>query len=108
MLQFDVRLWRGDRSDCLQCARHAVVDLFDRIGMRNRYFAGRVPSNSNSRFHFTLGWQERGLYRNIKRRSISFYVKNDLILRMFAKVFQQRDRVVDRRLIESANDVALA
>src|SRR5437773_7906770 len=108
MLQFYVRLWRGDCSDRLQGARHTVVNLLDRIGMRDRYFASRVPSNSNSWLHFTLGWQQRGLHRNVKPLSISFYVKYNLILRVFADVFQQRDRVVDRRLVESADDVALA
>src|SRR4030095_12119024 len=78
----------GAHDDRCQCARHAVVNLFDWIGMRDRYFASRVPSNSNSRLHFTLSFQQRGLYWNVKRRSIAFYVKNKLILRMFADVFQ--------------------
>src|SRR5438034_426710 len=106
VLQFHIRFRRCDRANCLQCAGHAVVNLFDRIGMRDRHYPSGVPLNTDSRLHFALSGQKPRLYRNVKPRSISLHMENELILRMFADVFQQRDWIVYWRLVEAANNIA--
>src|SRR5438132_12741775 len=53
VLQLYVRLRRGNRANRLQCTGHAIVDLFDRIGMTNRYFPGGRRLTLKTRHHST-------------------------------------------------------
>src|SRR5438132_3779568 len=105
VLQLHVRLRRRNSANCLQCTGHAVVELFDRIRMSDRYFSGGIPLNSNARLHFTVSRQKRRSYGNVQPRTTSLHVKNELVLGMLADVFEEGDWVVDRRLVEPANDI---
>src|SRR5262249_47638309 len=56
MLQFHVRLRRGNCADRLQRAGHAVVNLLDWIRVLNRNDSSRVPLNSYPGFLFAIRW----------------------------------------------------
>src|SRR5262252_4340378 len=106
MLQLHVGLWRSDSTDRFQSARDTVVNLFDRIRMLDRHNPARVPLDSDSRFHFAGRGQEGWFYWNIQLRPVALDMQHKLFLWMFADVFQQRDRIVDRGLVEAADDVS--
>jgi len=74
--------------------------------MVDRYDSGRVPLNSDSWFLFAIRRQKRWFYRNIKLRAATLDMKNKLVVWMLADVFQQRDGIIDGRLIKSADDVS--
>src|SRR5947199_2361808 len=106
MLQLHVRLRRGDCAYRFQRAGDAVVNLFDWIRMLDGHNPSRVPLNPDPRFHFAGRGQERWLYWNVQLRAIALDVQHNLFIRMFADVFQQRDRIVDERLVKSPDDVS--
>src|SRR5215831_7427722 len=74
--------------------------------MLDRHDSRRIPLNSNSRFLLTIGGQKRRFYRNVKPLAAPFHMKDKLVVRVFADVFKQRDRIIDGRLIKSANDIS--
>src|SRR5436190_8582406 len=76
--------------------------------MLDRHDSGRVPLNSDSWFLFAIRRQKRWFYRNVELLATALDMKNQLVVRMFADVFQQRDGIIDGRLIEPANDVSRA
>src|SRR5262249_26290621 len=76
--------------------------------MLDRHDSGRVPLNSNSWFLFAIRKQKRWFNRNLKSLATALEMKDKLIFWMFADVFQQRDGIVDLRLIKPANDVSCA
>src|SRR5436309_14405343 len=106
VLQLYIRFGRGDGTNCLECARHAVVNLFNRVRVLDRHNPGAVPLNSDSWFHFTSSGQKRRLHSNVQSRATSLHLKNKLFVWMFADVLQQGDGMVDRCLIETMNGVA--
>src|SRR4029079_11840406 len=106
MLQLYVRLRRGDGADRLQSAGDAVVNLFNRIWMLDRDNPARVPLNSDSRLHLAACGQERWFYWNIELRAVALDVQHKLFIWMFADVFQQCDRIVDRCLVKPTDDVS--
>src|SRR4029453_5699819 len=76
--------------------------------MLDRHDSTRVPLNSDSWFLFAIRRQKRWFYRNVKLLATALHMKNKLVVWMFADVFQQRDRIVDWRLIEPADVVPWA
>ena len=74
--------------------------------MLDRHDSSRVPLNSDSWFLFAIRRQKRWFYRNVKLLATALDMKNKLVAWMFADVFQQCDGIIDRRLIEPADDVS--
>src|SRR5215472_16189454 len=106
MLQLYVRLRRGYGADRLQGAGDAVVNLFNWIRMLDRHNPARVPLDSDSRLNFARRAQGLWFYWNIQLRAVALDVQHKLFIWMFADVFQQRDRIVDRCLVIPADDVS--
>src|ERR1700745_4066169 len=76
--------------------------------MLDRHDSGRVPLNSDSWFLFAIRRKKRWFYRNVKPLASALDMKNKLVVWMFADVFQQRDGIIDGRLIEPADNVSVA
>src|SRR5882757_8497660 len=66
----------------------------------------RIPLDSDSRLHFAGRRQERWFYWNIQLRAIALDVQHKLVIWMFADVLQQRDRIVDGRLVKAPDNVS--
>src|SRR5947208_9518236 len=76
--------------------------------MGDGHLSTRVPLNSDPWLHFSVSWQRHRLYRRFEPRTIALHLERQCFVRMFFNVLEQRDRIVDRCVIESANDVARA
>ena len=74
--------------------------------MLDRHYTARVPLDSDSRLHFAGREQGRWFYWNIQLRAVALDVQHKLVIWMFADVFQQRDRIVDRCLVKPTDDVS--
>ena len=76
--------------------------------MCDGHLSTRVPLNSDPWLHFSVSWQRHRLYRHFEPRTTALHLERQCFVRMFFNVLEQRDRIVDRCVIESANDVARA
>src|ERR1700730_3638061 len=108
MLQFYVRLGRCDRAQRVQRTGDAVINLFEWTRMRDRHFPTDVPLNSDARLHLALCRKRRRFYAHIQSRTVAFDAQRQRLVRMFLDVLEERDRIVDGRIVESANNVAWA
>src|SRR5260370_33600230 len=68
----------------------------------------RVPLNSDPWLHFSVSWQRHRFYRHLEPRTTALHLERQCFVRMFFNVLKQRHRIVDRSVIESANDVRRA
>src|SRR5215472_5873692 len=74
--------------------------------MLDRHNPGRIPLNSDTRFHFAGRRQKRRGHWKIELRAVTLDVQHKLFLWMFVDVLQQCDRIVDWCLVKPPDDVS--
>ena len=108
VLELHVRFRRGDGADRVDRARDAVVNLLDRIRMRDRHAAGAVPANPDARRLLPLPLSSiAGVSCGSSSCFTAHHLQGEWFLGMLLDVVSQRVRVEDRDAIETADDVAM-